>query len=651
MNQTEDRQVGEETNSTNSTYNRASRRLAKKAMRKSINGISHEKLTNDALDKLLETLRKYGNSPSQEQIEALYELLGTYTLMAQKVTQGRIAFPMATGLGKTQSIVAWVSTLYQRGVKHISLAVCASKVEALCDLKRDLIEAGVPEDHIGLLHSYQFDQSKADLYMADKAPLPPGYASLPCNSEGSRNGGSDHQILLVTHNRVRGNGDITRFNLYKGKPRDLLIWDESLITSDSRAVRRADLESAVGWLKPKNQEAHKPVIEYFEKVIQTLLKETSGVIKVPPLSPSKAKDFKDALGSHVVVEPLKQFLDICHNDLRVVQLPGNDGVITYDIAVPKALKNIVILDASHTIRELIHLDSSIDQSRFSEGIISYHNVTVHHLKYASGRGSMTEEFRARNRDGRKVSQEIVEVIKGIPDNEGIILFTFKKRTGEPDFQQILWEDLRAQKIDVEQLLPDGRPRFVWLTWGSETSISRHSYCSNVIFAGVLHRSDIDIASAMAGQADDLHMDLPPAKVRSVIKSEAAHCLYQAMSRGSCRVVKGRSTKPMKVWLIHKDIDIQERLHKVMPGLRWTEWVPEKIPPKGKIQEVASRIRNFLAELPGSLERMSTRQLKEEAGLKDIENRLFTRALNEVCDHGGLWNLVGRSVERIFKFSD
>ncbi len=200
------------------------------------NGISHSKLTCLAYEVLIDRLEYYGNEPSEAQKDALYEILGTYTFMAQGVISGRYAFPLATGLGKTQSIAAWLGALNYLGHDHISAAVCASKVEALCDLKRDLMEHfQVPESKIGLFHSYDFDRDKVGQ---------PGFASLPSTSDHE-----SKQIILVTHNRVRGKCGPERYNTFQGESRDLVIWDESLIVSDARAIRYRDVKGGLAWLQ------------------------------------------------------------------------------------------------------------------------------------------------------------------------------------------------------------------------------------------------------------------------------------------------------------------------------------------------------------------------------------------------------------------
>ena len=111
-----------------------------------INGITLKPLVSLAFKKLSSNLKNYGNKLSAEHARALYEILIGFTQMAQRVTHGRIAYPLFAGGGKTQSIVAWLWAIHELGLNHVSVAVCASKVESLCDLKRDLIANGLPEN-------------------------------------------------------------------------------------------------------------------------------------------------------------------------------------------------------------------------------------------------------------------------------------------------------------------------------------------------------------------------------------------------------------------------------------------------------------------------------------------------------------------------
>ena len=76
------------------------------------------------------------------------------------------------------------------------------------------MDSYVPEEEIGLLHSYKFDEDIAEEYMnGERSQLPEGYASLPSTDDNE-----NRPFLLVTHNRVRGKSDVEMYNSYQGKP-------------------------------------------------------------------------------------------------------------------------------------------------------------------------------------------------------------------------------------------------------------------------------------------------------------------------------------------------------------------------------------------------------------------------------------------------
>ena len=521
-----------------------------------INGVSHRTTSQPAFLHLSGKLERYGNKPGNDQLETLAAVLKAYTDMVQGKLSGRYALPLPTGFGKTQSIIAWVSQLYKAGITDKSVAVCASKVEELCSIKRQLIEEGVPDEHIGLFHSYRFDQETADSYLKGTGDLPPGFASMPSTDKHE-----EKQILLVTHNRVRGKTEVDQFNLFQGKPRDLMIWDESLFIADARGINKIDIESALGWLKPRieNKASAKPVVKYLDKCLSILDREMKAqqqrqqkgggkkpeVLHMPELSRDQIEAYQEALGKSWTVEILKSFLNISQSEFRVFAAGGYDsGAITYEIKVPEELENILVLDASYDIRKLTkanvkHINESPWAKRHRPYIdpvkaqLDYSNVAIHHLRHKSGREALTEIQSNGKAECRLVSQEVAELVKTIPAHEGVLIFTFKTRPSDRvNFIETLKKDLKGRGIDTEAevQLKDGttRPRFAFLTWGQETAHNEYSYCKNVVFAGVLHRSFLDLSANTAGEHDDLTVDLDSTDLTETRDSEIANSVYQAL---------------------------------------------------------------------------------------------------------------------------
>ena len=192
-----------------------------------------------------------------------------------------------------------------------------------------------------------------------------------------------------------------------------------------------------------------------------------------------------------------------------------------------------------------------------------------------------------------------------------------------------------------------KPRFRLLTWGQETAINDHADCPNVIFAGVIHRSETDLAATIVGQQDNLLADVPSTQITEVRRSENAHALYQAMSRGACRETVDGQARPMRVWLIHYDNQLRDLIDKVMPGVRWETWTPKFVDPiQTKTEELLLQILGYLRQLSPEITTVSTRVVKEALGVTDTLSRTFTRAVQRVLDTDAGWYLYSRSLQRL-----
>lgn len=605
-------------------------------------------LTDTALVSLIDSLSGFGNTIGHDHRAALRRILDAFTAMASGTQQGRYAYDLPTGAGKTQSIVAWCVAVHRLGLPY-SVMVAASKVEALCTLKRDLIAAGVPDDMIGLEHSYGFAGGTRG----------EDIASLPATGQNDQ-----RQFVLVTHSKVRRKGsNILTLNQYRGAPRDLVIWDESLLVSDSTAIARLDIESALGGFRPRARASSEAIqhaaLGFLEDCWGALEAELAaqradgrgpGPIRLPERSELELSAYRRILSRDITTDPLRRLVDICQEPLRVVATnQGSGAFVAYDIAVPRELTNIVVLDASFPIRLLEQLDRTIQRDpEFDGAVKAYGKVTIHQLRHGSGRTTMEKSFSQLRRDDRKVSLEVAEVVKAVPCTEGVIIFTFKpKADRRANMPKVLRQDLEALGVDTAAQLPDGKPHIVFLTWGMETSLSEYAYCQHVVFAGVLHRSDADIAGSIVGQTDDLLADVSTARIRDVQRSEVAHSLYQAMSRGAARQTSNGEAHAMHAWLIHRDPAIRELLSSVMPGVRWERWQPQHLQESsGKIEDVAITILEHLRTVPRDIEKLSSKALKAALNLAGISPSTFTRALETALSSPSAeWALQGRSVVR------
>jgi hypothetical protein len=610
----------------------------------------HYDLIMKAFDIVTTNLRNFGNNLGEEHETALMELIGGFGLLAFGVRRGRYAYPLPTGMGKTQSIVAFCAALHQLEYKDVSVAVSAGKVEALAQLKRDLISNGVPPESIGLVHSYKYDHALA-------ANPPEGYATEPSTDDND-----NRPIMLVTHSRIK-RGKLGQFNQYQGRPRNLLIWDESLLVSNSRFISHRKIKKAFGHRQPDMSEGCE-AIKYFQKAIEhindELERQKAGgdpiAITLPTLSDLEMTTMLKEVGSGAVEEPLRAFLEMCQEPLRAAHTNQEGGMISYDITIPRELESIAILDASYPIRELEKMDKSIQLGgNYSSNMKRYDHVKLHHLQAPSGRQSMTADFSKGKREERKVSSEVCDLVERLPQDEGVIIFTFKKADHDyngrkaVDFKKLLIDDLSNHGVDTKATVMDEKKivdRFVFLTWGQETSLSQYSYCKHVVFAGVLHRSHLSLASEIVGQVDNLMEKVTSSHIEEVMVSEIAHYLYQAMSRGSCRKIEGNQAHRMDAWLIHGNDSVKSLMVQVMPGMQWLPWKGSHLLSAPKQRALMTKIDDYLANLPTSVNKVSTVELKKATGLQDTPISTFTRALRETLGTSERWYMEGRSVVRM-----
>jgi len=601
-----------------------------------------------------------GNELSDRHAAALHELLSTFSGYAVGEVTGRRALGLPTGSGKTTAISAWVAACHRLGYA-VPIAISAARVEALCALKRDLLAKGIPQELVGLKHSLKG-------------------ASEPSSNES-------HLIQLVSHSRIRGEHsrhgaerDISLFAEYKGQPRAVLIFDESLMRGYAQAVTFEKASMGVGALKRTTAYRTQPVVQQAADYLEdcctvvdvameqlALTGDPAGVgqsVRFPVKEGYEVDTYIEAVAAAKEYAPdLVTLLRICQDPVRILVTGQGAGIIWATVAVPPELTSICILDASHPIRDLVSLDPTISSglpSHFDEQPIkTFERVQIQHIVSGGGRSTMTQRF---SKDSSKTAKEFIEIVKAEWDtSRGILLFTYLPKRGV-NFRTILEQEMRTAGIDVDAKLwvkrwKDGEVHAVaenklqWMTYGEHEGTNGMEFCDVVLMVGLLQRSYIDIAAAAQGQTSDSSYPTPHSLIEQLVESEASHVFYQAASRGSCRRVSNGSAAPMKVYLVHRGINLRHRLEKVMPGAVWTLREPTHLRTKkegGAVEAMATLITERLSLVLEGIGKVSARAMKEALKLDpqdEAAKSAFTRAVKLVDQANMGWTIDGRSFVR------
>ena len=600
----------------------------------------------------------FDNTLSDNHDSALSLMLECLVNLTFGTEAGRFALPLPCGAGKTQGVVALARALHGVGVETgnpfcgRSLLIAQTQIESLISLRKDMIAAGVPANAIGLMYS------------GDEREVP------PTTDNDTR------PILLVSHARVRGTGAYRKFDAvtrYRGGRRSCLIWDEVLLSTGSYLVTDVDAAAAAAsadvYASHEDRPHQRECATYLSQcralieaeVARQRAGNTPSKITLPSLQEGVEDHFTTAFrgwaGKHKTA--LECLVSMHGMDARIASLKDPEtaqeiGLIAFSVSVPDAFESIAILDAGHAVNRLVALDKRIKLAPgfdergvinpYRDGVIKrYGAVTVNFAYGSSGRRQTEKDWDAL--DDKEAPREVVEVVKRIPANEHVLIWTFKHGGSRrsPDLPKLIRQRLSQAGVDVTAKI-NGRDRITIETFGRHVGFNNWSHVENVIFAGVLHRDRLDLLASSIAQVRDVMVDpdrlIPLAEVE---RGEVAGVLYQAISRGRSRFTDDGAAKPMKVWLRHHDRHVRGELNKLLPGVQWAKWYgPEER--GGKTEAVAAQIELELSKLAAS--KVSVKKFKIAAGLASVADQTFKDARELLVQSGRLhaagWMQDGRS---------
>lgn len=608
----------------------------------------------------------HGQVWSEGHARAIRELHQGYVLTALGLTKGRVAWPLAVGTGKTESVVAFVVAQYERslrGVDPLTLLVCMERVSQLSDLYRAITEAGVPESFVALYHRKSEDEVQNEGLVA---PVPFGEVSR-------------FPVLLATHSlMLRGEANIAALTDHGESGRRLVVWDESLIKSQGHFLDLSQVDAAAsalggyvggftaGPVDTDARDACSFISGCLAELLDVFQRQLAGApvspVTFPPLSLEDETRFIAGLGSTLLRggkgemarsahATLSDFLDHVQRPLRVVpfvEAGRKVGVIHYSTLVPPSLRRLVVLDASHNIRLLTsEHDADLQVTAVDCAIKSFADVAVRHLKVGAGREALGKSLPRRD---SALTREIVSEVRAWPTDEAGIIFTFKQsdrdaRKGKTSHADYIRSSLTAAGVDIHALLPNGKPRFAFLTWGQHLGVNGYAYCSRVLMVGVLRRHRLDLSAAIAGQRDDLtaQQAADPKVVTQVELSEVFHNVMQAAGRGACRDTVEGSARPMQVALICSDVFPSEWWQAAMPGVQVLPWKSEHAVRVRISDDRGEALRLALERLPKHQESVATRTLKKLAGLDGLSSNAYRHTLKALKVSG--WQQQERSFVR------
>lgn len=631
--------------------------------------VNWEGIAKQAHLRALALLRHYGNQPSKNHEEALYKVSETFTnLLCGKLT-GRIALPLPPGYGKTTSITAFLSVLnshgfFKYGLKRI--VVMSTKVEQLCEGYRYAKELGIPEEYMAIVHSYRYDPQRCD-----PRELPANHASEKAVLDAER------PIVFLTHAKTKKDGGevkgATPFSEYQTylEDRDLAIWDESFISTDSEVVHSGDFEDELAILKSRAERPQNMVedihsaIAYLEKCKEVIKEECERlqdnnderrVLPFPGISQSERMSQRNAclriveeqVGSRgSKIKTIKRFYKMLQDDM-VINYKASDNAVVLrgSIVIPDTLANVVILDASAEINYMMLLDKSIAlPADMPELELSYQDTSFYRINHHAGRGTIEKECASGERGLINVILEIILARPGEP----FLFFHHRHRDITVINCRATLEDaMQKAGVDINATDSEGRRLYNWLTLGNETASNSYSHCDNVVFMGLMHLSDEVLRGKILSQTRDITTKIDTDFVTSIEKAELVYALHQGSCRCRIRHIRGDKACAGNVWYTYQDDSLIPMLTKVFPKANWETHRSNAWRPHNKSTRLERFISEYLSTVSSSVNKISNRMLKAIAeSSMEFGKTLFSETMNAISNDPGVpWVKEKQSMVRV-----
>lgn len=534
--------------------------------------------------------------PSVQMYEALSNIAATLAAMALgEAAQKVYLSSLDPGIGKTTALTCFTDALLEdNAFESVGVLVCVARLDEIKSL-------------------------------VHRMGLPPGWFAVytsdaQVNALGGDTEPGKARVLFTTQQMVERRLNGKSFAAcevfhYRGKPRQVRIWDESWLPGEGLTVSRYALSDLLSLLVSGGYRHLADTLE--DLFIRVRSIEDGTRIEFPDLA--QHAGLNDLLG---LVDTPRDNAEARHQKQRreqlsllwhlsgrtvVVRRDGKDGnaVLSFRDTLPEDLAPLLVLDASGRVRETYaemekHRDNIF---RLSSAAKRYDRVTVHVWNTGGGKSS----FERGSTGAKELVRAIADTINTKPGEEWLVIHHVPSK--------------RTENIPggVSALVRDvSKVHFV--NWGRHAATNKFAHVRNVLLAGTLfyRPSQYEALGRLAAGLKPEQGDYPQSARRRIELGESKHGILQAACRGSVRNCDGDRAHACDVYLIASvRSGIPQTLPELFPGCRVVRWAPVKRELGGKVKEAIGYLkRRFSA--PGT-EVVKFSEVQKALGIKSPAN--------------------------------
>lgn len=403
------------------------------------------------------------------------------------------------------------------------------------------------------------------------------------------------QQIFMLYNDGRSFADMEQYH-FKGKPRTLRIWDESLVPADPYKVRLDELNGIAAKVRP-TMPAQVDVLDDFLKGV-----EVDAILPVPAALRAAIDPILNAADPLGLPDEQVKALE------RLRALVGTDVLVTVENLsgtmlvgagrrIPDDLAPLYILDGSGSVRGTYDLwakhGKKLQQLFRANG--TYENLTVHVHRMGSGRSTL-----AKAEPRAKALQIAVDLINADEDEWLLIHHAEPRASIADELRDLVSNPARVQSIH----------------WGNHHGSNRYRHIKKVLVLGLLTYSVSGYFALYKAASGLPWADMTDAEMHLLKRGELKHNLVQAISRCNIRNMDcdGGCGKADVYLIASADHDPESLVSETFAGaevLSWTPIIPELT---GNAKKVVDAI--LAAFSAAGVTNVTKKSVRESIGLQE-----------------------------------
>lgn len=527
-----------------------------------------------AMARLTATLAAHGSKPSEAAGCSLLSLLQTFEKgLTGELSDGYYLASLDPGHGKSLGFSIFLNVWAEAGFNPDEGILIG--VSRRAEIETLIGQSGLKPSDFGVLTS---------------SPELNDFG-LPVERHGTARVLFTTQQMILKRCSGQRLADTTAFH-YRGRPRKLRVWDETLTPADPFTVGRDKLGVLLDPLRLESDDYANAV----DRLMGSLADADDGQRVLVPFELAQVPRDMDWAGSgpsqeqRELVENLRHLAG--HNALVVSDGGLGNALVGVDRSLPPDFAPAIVMDASGRVRPTYDISSRWrgDLVRLPPAVSDYSNVHLHVWQKASGQRALrVHESR------RRIITALAEAINRDRDSRWLVIH-YKQAVQFPS-------ELLAHVAG-----DPGRVQF--LTWGNHHGTNDFRDVPNVALVGQLtYRTSAYVALAMAA-------GLPEARIADVGKDfkdrEWAHHTLQAALRGSARKVIDGKASQMELYMVASpSASRMEALTRIFPGALVMDWDPWPRELRGQSLAVAEYLSERFA---AGVERVRKNEARAVVGI-------------------------------------